>query len=157
MSSTASAGSGKMRFCFINSVKCLTTGRTELFTLWRYFWEIVMMIIYGMSFILIPYNVAFCYGQQRLQPISAVSVVISLIGKDSKGTKIIFYRRIMTCWDFQISFAWWTLQLISAQAIKIIVQSESYWKDDRLRAITCALTFGSISLAHFQIVSCYHG
>lgn len=56
----------------------------------RYFWEILMMATYGMAFVFIPYDVAFCYGSRRLLSSPFLTVVISFIGKSSSCQKKAF-------------------------------------------------------------------
>jgi hypothetical protein len=49
-----------------------------------------MMITYGLAFIFIPCDVAFCYGQRRLPSSSPfLTVVISFIGKSSWSKKLL--------------------------------------------------------------------
>lgn len=63
--------------CFLESLSVLT--RFILF-FFRYFWEFVMMITYGMAFIFLPYDVAFMCGNARRESYFLISV-FSFIGK----------------------------------------------------------------------------
>jgi hypothetical protein len=78
MSFTALADLGEFSYRF-SSKACVLDIFLNLFS--RYFWEILMMVTFGLTFILIPYEVSFCYGQIRFLDSKNVRQLIFVIGK----------------------------------------------------------------------------
>lgn len=132
---------------------CESFTHRSLSSLLSLIWDMVMMITFGLSFFFIPFDTAFYYGWRRLHSSPLISFFVSFIGELHLKTNP---QENLTPRRSQISFAWWTLQSTFARAIKI-EWSESCWRDERLRDITFASTFGSICSARFQIVSFWLG
>lgn len=148
----------------------------------RCFWESLMMMTFGLSFFLLPFESAFIYGQHRLQMFPFLSTVISFIGNlltSESGTKkrtlntlISGFADIVCLMDVAINFR---LSYLDQQTKEIVLEGRKIasryirgflWADllssfpDRIvqSMVTERVSFTFILMRHCQMTGpCYAG